>query len=1140
MTLGAVVLVAWRFHLTSLIKILSNSAPMHRMTALEFILAGIAMYLVAKGKQRTAQVFAVAMLITPALAGLEYILSADFGIDQLLGSDYISPRTTPLGRSSPPTVACFLAAGLSLLVLSSSTWGRTQRGLAIVGTLASTLVAVGTVVVLAYLAHSQAFGWGTFGSSAIHTGVGQVLLGVGLMALAWRQKSEHGMLPKWAPASIALGVSIGALGAWQALLTHGEGMMPMLSGMILAGGLLLAVLLAVAIHQTQKARLQSKELQDGKAAFERLFEAAPDLLIVSNRHGRITAVNQRAETVLGYTRDELLGQSIESLVPKRLREHHRAHREGYYSSPGTRAMGPGIDLHALRKDGAEIPVEISLSPLHSGSDLQVLEVMRDITERRQAQEALRESEERFRTVFETTPLGLALIRPDYKLAMVNPALCRISGYSEAELMNLNPLDVTHPDDMDKSKDLAQRLFKGEIPSYQIEKRYVTKSGETIWGNMTATILRDPEGHWLLGLGILEDITERRRAQEALRMSEERFRSVFEQGPIGLTLMGRDCRLTKVNAAFCEMLGYSEAELTTMTPMDFSLPEDRESTSERIHRLFTEQVPLRKVEKRYVKKNGEIIWGSLHASLIHDQEGKPLYAMGMIEDITERKRAEEELRTLSQRLSQAIRFSAMGVWEWDPLTGAFVWDDATFEITGIPKTDTVTYEQFKRVVHPDDLAIADRVLRKIFLQKTQESTEARAVRPDGEIRYVYASGGPVLDRQGNVRRVVGILVDITERKRAEEELRILSTRLSLATRSASTGVWDFDVETSRAIWDDTLFEMFALPKVDFVPREDWIRRVHPEDRWKLDAFRDRLIGNKSQDQVEFRIVRPDGSVRHLSSAGGAVADEPGSIVRLVGITRDITERKELEAQIEASRDQMVASARLSALGMMAGGIAHEINNPLAIIHSMATDLVEIVEQEGAAPKGVVARKSAVIRETAGRIARIVKSLRRIAREGSNDRLRPAPVARIVDETLEICRERFRANDVKLLLPEAIPELRVACREVQISQALLNLLQNAFDAVVDQPGERWVRLAVSNSDDSVSISVIDSGPGIPQEVRSRIMEPFFTTKEVGKGTGLGLSLSKTIAEEHGGKLEYREDEGHTRFSLILPLAEQAEAA
>jgi C4-dicarboxylate-specific signal transduction histidine kinase len=249
---------------------------------------------------------------------------------------------------------------------------------------------------------------------------------------------------------------------------------------------------------------------------------------------------------------------------------------------------------------------------------------------------------------------------------------------------------------------------------------------------------------------------------------------------------------------------------------------------------------------------------------------------------------------------------------------------------------------------------------------------------------------------------------------------------------------------------------------------------------------------------------------------------------------------MEAKLEASREQMIASARLSALGMMAGGIAHEINNPLAIIHAMASDLVEMVEDGGSAPPGTVARKSAIIRETAGRIARIVKSLRRISREGSSDSLHPTRLAKILEETLEICRERFRANGVKLLLPDTVPELSVACREVQISQALLNLLQNAFDAVVEQPGERWVRLDVGRCDDSVAISVIDNGPGIPPELRSRIMEPFFTTKEIGKGTGLGLSLSKTIAEEHGGKLEYGEDNGHTRFSLVLPMVKEAEAA
>jgi C4-dicarboxylate-specific signal transduction histidine kinase len=151
-----------------------------------------------------------------------------------------------------------------------------------------------------------------------------------------------------------------------------------------------------------------------------------------------------------------------------------------------------------------------------------------------------------------------------------------------------------------------------------------------------------------------------------------------------------------------------------------------------------------------------------------------------------------------------------------------------------------------------------------------------------------------------------------------------------------------------------------------------------------------------------------------------------------------------------------------------------------------------------------------------------------------------VAKIVADTLEICRAKFKAHRVELILPQAIPELSVPCREVQISQALLNLLQNALDAVLEGEGERWVRLEIEPRHDAVALSVIDSGPGIPVEIRARVMEPFFTTKPVGKGTGLGLSLSKTIAEDHEGSLEHGEDHGHTRFSIILPLARGAGAA
>lgn len=253
--------------------------------------------------------------------------------------------------------------------------------------------------------------------------------------------------------------------------------------------------------------------------------------------------------------------------------------------------------------------------------------------------------------------------------------------------------------------------------------------------------------------------------------------------------------------------------------------------------------------------------------------------------------------------------------------------------------------------------------------------------------------------------------------------------------------------------------------------------------------------------------------------------------VLAAARDVTDRKRLEASVEVSRAQLADSARLAALGTMAGGIAHEINNPLAVIHALAKDLAESADRD-VLSRQEVALTTREIAQYADRIAKIVKSMRHIARDGAKDPFNEAAVCDIVEQALNICAERFRVHSVALLTMPIDPALRIACREVQIAQVLTNLLQNAFDAALEQPGEKWVRLEVTASDHDIVISVIDCGHGISPQVKARIMEPFFTTKPVGKGTGLGLSLSKQIAEEHGGTLEVDEDAGHTRFSLKLP--------
>jgi len=246
-------------------------------------------------------------------------------------------------------------------------------------------------------------------------------------------------------------------------------------------------------------------------------------------------------------------------------------------------------------------------------------------------------------------------------------------------------------------------------------------------------------------------------------------------------------------------------------------------------------------------------------------------------------------------------------------------------------------------------------------------------------------------------------------------------------------------------------------------------------------------------------------------------------------RDLTEKKAAEETIAQQQAKIVASTKMSELGTMAGGIAHEINNPLAVIHGKAQKLQSLLDG-GGIEEPVLRKDLKMIEDTATRIAKIVKGLRAFARDGANDPLDNVKVSGIVDETLELCAARFRHHGVELRYQPG-SQAMIECRSVQISQVLLNLLNNSFDSVQGLPSP-WVEIAIAEEGEQVRLSVIDSGPGIPPESRERVMRPFYTTKPVGKGTGLGLSISRAIVEDHAGRLVIDDVASQMRISIILP--------
>ena len=269
----------------------------------------------------------------------------------------------------------------------------------------------------------------------------------------------------------------------------------------------------------------------------------------------------------------------------------------------------------------------------------VIAAIRDVSDRVQADEALRLAEERFRNAFEEAPIGMALVAPDGRWLRVNRLICEIVGYSEEELLARTFQDITHPDDLDADLEYVRQMLAGEIRTYQMEKRYFHKEGHIVWINLSVSLVRDSGGAPLHFISQIEDITERKRIEHALREAEERFRNMFERSPIGICLVGEDFRFLEVNDALCSITGYAADELERMTFVDITHPDDVANDAHLADRLFTGAIPSYQIEKRYLTKAGETVWVALTATVLRGEDGSVLYGLGLVEDIQDRKRAE---------------------------------------------------------------------------------------------------------------------------------------------------------------------------------------------------------------------------------------------------------------------------------------------------------------------------------------------------------------------------------------------------------------------------------------------------------------------------------------------------------------------
>ena len=517
-------------------------------------------------------------------------------------------------------------------------------------------------------------------------------------------------------------------------------------------------------------------------------------------------------------------------------------------------------------------------------------VLWDITKHKQAEAG----NERFRVGFEKGAVPQALVSLDFHFLQVNEALARLLECPRAELVGKSFEDVTHPDDRGMGPQVRQALLAGQESS-RFEKRYVTRSGATVWVDVNVAMVRDAQNRPHHFIGTYVDVTERKRAEEG----NERFRVGFEKGAVPQALISPDARFIRVNDALARMLGYSPAELEGKPFGDVSHPDDRGAADHRMEALLSGADPLR-FEKRFVARDGATIWVDVNVAAVRDPGGNPQHFFCTALDITQRKQAEEVLQHKTALLEAQLDSSLDGILVVDAQGKKTIQNQRCIDLWKIPQAiarDADNEPQLRFVTNrtKDSEQFAQRVAR--LGQHPDETTRDEVELVDGMVLERYSA--PVLAKDGRYYGRIWVFRDITERKRAELELHENRRRLDLALRSSGMGIWHWDLQSDLRGFDDQVCALLGLNRATFFGRADeFFQAIHPDDHEKIKAAHARTIASDSSYEVEYRAVWPDGSVHHIVARGGLVRDEQGRPARIDGVLWD---RSEEERAAQALRE-----------------------------------------------------------------------------------------------------------------------------------------------------------------------------------------------------------------------------------------------
>ncbi len=899
------------------------------------------------------------------------------------------------------------------------------------------------------------------------------------------------------------------------------------------------VLLSILHDITERKQAEEK--------YQSILADIEEFYYETDLRGNLTFFNDAACNIIGFPREELQGMSNRDYTTPDTADRLYRVFNSVYRTGEKRKIG---DYEVIRKDGSRRVLEISatLKRDERGSPNGFRGLGRDVTDRVKAEEALRLSEERYRAIFENSLVGIFQSTPEGRYIRVNPAFARIYGYESPEDAILSITDIgtqVFVDAEDRKRCLAILKKTGILERFETRTR--RKDGSMIWTAINSRIVRDAEGRILVIEGVIEDITERKNAVDALRVSEERFFKVFQSNPIPMTIATIDeGRLIDVNARTIELSGYSREELIGRSAIEIGLwayPRERD----RLIAILRETGSLRDGMAHFQTKAGQVFPALWSADVVQLGEKKVL--LTTIHDISQQVEAQEKLRQSEEKYRLLAENVTDVIWTAD-LNLAFTYVSASSErVFGWSPSEYMSLDM-RDFLPPGSLERVRTLLEQEMKSSLADNDGARVIqveleiyRKDGSTRWFEVSARVVRDDNGIPVSLIGVTRDIDARKKAETALRESEGKYRQLIETCPIGIAICDLEGRFLDANRSYLEMMGYGLDEL--RKKRYEEITPPEHHETERNVPRKLNRSKTFTYDKEYLKEDGTRIPVSVTAWYATDAQGGKNRLGTFVMDISEQLRAEASRKELEGQLRQAQKMEAIGTLAGGIAHDFNNILFTIVGF-TDL-SLHEASDSETRWNLTQ----VLNACDRAKNLVNQILAFSRQEAPER-RPVDVVPVMKEALKFLRSTIPST-VELKQRTTGGSLTVLSDPTTIHQVLINLGTNAAHAMrttggvmevclesVEIPRDRGRSVPADlKPGPYVRMTVRDTGLGIDPAIMNRIFDPFFTTKAQGEGTGLGLSVVYGIVKSHGGSIAIESEVGRgSTFHVYLPRTPELE--